>query len=62
MRLAIITEAGEAPIASEELAREIEKRLSPVARLVAGGSLRKAIVSLEMDIKQRTVTLGPEHR
>ena len=62
MRLAIITQDGEVPISSDDLADEIYKRLPAIVRLASRGSIRTAIDQIERETKGRTVFLGPHHK
>ncbi len=59
MKIAIITDDGETPIRSEDLADEITKRVGP---LTTRGAIRKAIADIEQEVRLQTLTLGPEHR
>ena len=62
MRLAIITEDGEVPIASDDLADEISKALWPLTRVAFRGVIRRTIERVAKETKERTVYLGPQHR
>ena len=59
MKLAVITDSGEIPIRSEDLADEICKR---VGFLTTRGRIRRALIEIEMQTKQPTEGLGLEHR
>ena len=62
MRLAIVTEDGEVPIRSEDLATEIERRLSPLTRLATRSAIRRAISECAENVKQQTVYLDLSHK
>ena len=59
MRLAIITDNGEFPIRSEDLADEICKR---VGMLSTKSKIRSVLVEIEMSVKQETIHLGPGYK
>lgn len=59
MRLAIITEGGEVPITSGELADEIGRR---VGLITTRGAIRRAIEEIEAAVKAETLYLGLEHK
>lgn len=63
MRIAIVTEGGEVPIASGELADEIAKRINgPLTRLVYRKIIYKTIDDIIRETRSRSVFLGPEHK
>lgn len=59
MRIVIMTDAGETPLTTSDLADEVGRR---VGVLSTRGAIRKALDEIEADLKSRTKSLGPTHR